>query len=78
MIFARHDHDHDHDDTDTLTIGCPGCVCRVESDQWEASWLADALINWQAQTDEIVATLDSYRTTKACGHCDGRGYVAPT
>ena len=40
--------------------------------------LADALINWQAQTDEIVATLDSYRTTKACGHCDGRGYVAPT
>ena len=35
MISAR----HDHDDTDTLTFGCPGCLQRVDLDQWEASWL---------------------------------------
>lgn len=29
---------HDHPDGDTLTIGCSGCIARVEHDQWEAVW----------------------------------------
>lgn len=37
--------------------------------------LADAQINWAAQTAEIVATLDAYGKTKTCGHCDGRGFM---
>jgi hypothetical protein len=37
--------------------------------------LADAQANWDARTAEITELLNSYRTTRTCGHCEGRGFI---
>jgi len=37
--------------------------------------LADARINWEARTADIVAILDAHGRTLTCSYCDGRGFV---
>lgn len=39
--------------------------------------LADALIRWDLQAQEILRLMREYSTTTTCGHCNGNGYTTP-